>query len=143
MKMNVNQKGAVGLIEVIRDLTNKGFECFTPMHDYSAIDLIAINDEFKAIRLQVKYREPSRGAIEVAFRSMVNGKSVPINLDAIDGWAIYCPDVKSVVYINKSDVDLTKNGFSFRLEPGKPCANLNSKRKLFNEFEDIVTWMRG
>ena len=52
--MNVNEKGAIGLIEVIRDLTKKGFECFTPIHDYSAIDLIALDPNKKPIRLQIK-----------------------------------------------------------------------------------------
>ena len=74
---------------------------------------------------------------------MVNRKSVAIDLDAIDGWAVYCPEVDSVVYINKTEVDLTKNGFSFRTSEGKHGANSDSKRKLYNEFNDIVTWMRG
>ena len=35
--MNVNEKGCIGLIEVIRDLTKKGYECFTPIHDYLSL----------------------------------------------------------------------------------------------------------
>ena len=36
--MNVNEKkGVTGLIEVIRDLNRKGYECFTPFNDFSAV----------------------------------------------------------------------------------------------------------
>ena len=56
--MNVNEKGNIGLIEIIRDLARKNIECFIPIHDYSAIDLIGINKE-KIYRLQAKYRSGS------------------------------------------------------------------------------------
>ena len=133
--MNVNQKGSVGLIEVIRDLTKKGFECFTPIHDYSAVDLIAMKD-YKVYRLQVKYREEFRNAIEVHFSSMVNGKSIRIDIEMIDGWAVYCPQVESVVYVSKSDVDLTKGSFSFRLQEGKKNTT-GIKRKLYTEYSEL------
>ena len=133
--MNVNQKGSIGLIEVIRDLTKKGFECFTPIHDYSAVDLIAMKD-YKVYRLQVKYREEFRNAIEVHFSSMVNGKSIRIDIEMIDGWAVYCPQVESVVYISKSDVDLTKGSFSFRLQEGKKNTT-GVKRKLYTEYSEL------
>ena len=139
--MNVNQKGSLGLIEVIRDLSKKGFECFTPMHDYSAVDLIAMRD-YKMYRLQVKYREEYRGTIEVHFRSMVNGKSVGIDFDAIDGWAIYCPEIDKIVYVSKSDVDLTKGSFSFRLSEGKKNAT-GTKRKIYTEYSELDEWLKS
>ena len=139
--MNVNQKGSLGLIEVIRDLSKKGFECFTPIHDYSAVDLIAMRD-YKMYRLQVKYREEYRGTIEVHFRSMVNGKSVGIDFDAIDGWAIYCPEIDKIVYVSKSDVDLTKGSFSFRLSEGKKNAT-GTKRKIYTEYSELDEWLKS
>lgn len=142
--MNVNEKGSIGLVEVIRDLTRKGYEIFVPLHDYSAIDVIAINKEFKIIKLQVKYRETYRGVIEVHFRSMVNGKAVAIDFDAIDGWAVYCPEVDCVVYVNKSDVDISKGGFSFRLSPGSNSVNISkTKRKIYTEFSELDEWFKS
>jgi hypothetical protein len=142
--MNVNEKGSLGLIEVIRDVSKKGFECFTPFHDYSAVDLIIMDKKFNTFKLQVKYRETFRGFIEVNFRSMVNKKAVPINFDAIDGWAVYCPEVNSVVYVSKNEVDLTKNGFSFRLTDGRNTINKNKVRKrLYTEFGDVAEWSKA
>lgn len=139
--MNVNEKGSLGLIEVIRDLSKKGFECFTPFHDYSAVDLIIMDKQFNTFKLQVKYRETCRGSIDVAFRSIVNKQSIPINFDAIDGWAIYCPEVDSVVYVSKYEVDLDKNGFSFRLVNGQNTTKV--RRKLYTEFGDVAEWSKA
>ena len=142
--MNVNQKGALGLIEVIRDLTKNGYECFTPVHDYSPVDLIVMDKCYNTFKLQVKYREQYRGYIDVAFRSMVNGSGVPINFGAIDGWAVFCPEVDSVVYIGKHEVDLNKNGFSFRLVEGKASVNHSKqKRKLYTEFGTLAEWSKA
>ena len=145
--MNVNEKGAIGLIEVIRDLVKKGFECFTPIHDYSGVDLIVIDDNKNPIRLQVKYRRPemrngtSTNIVGLGFHSMVNGKKIPIDISFIDGWAVYCPDIDKIVYINKKDIDLSLRGISFRLVEGKGTVNKDkSVRKLYTEFDDIVNW---
>lgn len=142
--MNVNQKGSLGLIEVIRDLTKKGYECFTPLHDYSPVDLIVMDKSFNTFRLQVKYREMFRGIIEVHFRSIVNGESKPIDLNAIDGWAIYCPEVESVVYVSKKEVDVKKRSFAFRLTEGKNSVNKDKvKRKIYTEYSELDEWFKS
>lgn len=139
--MNVNSKGEAGLIEVIRDLQRKGYECFLPFGDSSAVDLIAVDGNYKPYRLQVKYRSLVRGSIEVNYHSMVNSKQRPINFDAIDGWAVYCPDVDSVVYVGKHDVDLTKRNFYFRLfEATVPPNKDKTRRKLYTEFGELSDW---
>ena len=145
--MNVNEKGAVGLIEVIRDLVKKGFECFTPIHDYSGVDLIALDNNKKPIRLQVKYRKSemrngeSTNIVGLGFHSVVNGKKIPIDISYIDGWAIYCPEVDSIIYINKKDIDSSLKGISFRLAEGKHTVNKDKNaRKLYSDFTDILNW---
>lgn len=142
--MNVNEKGSLGLIETIRDLTRQGYECFTPLHDYSAVDLIVMDDKFNTYKLQVKYRTVFRGAIEVHYRSMVNGKSKDIDFNAIDGWAVFCPEVDRVVYVSKYEVDLEKGSFTFRLTKGANSVNINKvKRKLYTEFGTVAEWPKA
>lgn len=99
--MNVNEKGNVGLIKVMADLYDKGFHCFTPFDDFSPVDLIAMDKQGKIRRLQVKYRSllPSKGKYEIAARSMVNGKSVGIDKNLIDGWAVYLEEEAKVTYL--------------------------------------------
>lgn len=114
--MNVNQKGVIGLTQVIADLAKKGYECFLPVHDYSAVDLIVMKDGITK-RLQVKYREFKSGVAEIGFSSVINGKKVPIDLNLIDGWAIYFATVDKVGYVNK--VSICTNGLRYREYPGK------------------------
>jgi hypothetical protein len=141
--MNVNEKGSIGLIEVIRDLTKSGYECFTPIHDYSAVDLIVLVDK-KPIRLQVKYREQYRNKITIDFRSIVGRKSVPINMDCIDGWAVYCPEIEKIVYVSKQEINLNKKGFSFRFESGGNQVNSDKEKlKLYTEFGKLDEWFKS
>jgi len=142
--MNVNEKGTLGLIEVIRDLSKKGYECFTPLHDYSAVDLIVMNEEYKTIRLQIKYRESYRDKITVDFKTTVSGKSVPINQNAIDGWAVYCPEINQVIYVSKNEVDLNKKGFAFRFKPAGNQVNDNKEKlKLYYEYGSVDEWFKS
>jgi hypothetical protein len=113
------------------------------MHDYSAVDLIVMKD-YKTYRLQVKYRTLLRGSILIDLYSKVNGKSVAIDIAAIDGWAVYCPEVETVVYIGKHEVDTTKNSIGFKLTEGKNSVNINKvKRKLFTEFGTVDEWFKS
>jgi len=138
--MNTNEKGNIGQIEVIRDLAKLGYEIFLPMHDYSAVDLIAMKDS-KIYRLQIKYRTLNRGMIDIQFSTTINGKKVPINFELIDGWAVYCPEIDSVVYVGKDDVDMEKRTFSFRLTSGGNQVNKNKdRRKVYTELGRISDW---
>lgn len=100
MNMNSNEKGVVGLIQVVADLYSKGFTCFLPFDDYNPVDCIALNNQGKAFRLQVKYKSPNKhNSYDVAAFSVVNGKKIKINRDLIDFWAIYLADKNKVVYM--------------------------------------------
>lgn len=140
--MNVNKKGSLGLVEVMRDLSRKEIECFLPIHDYSAVDLIAMHN-YNVYRLQVKYRETFRGMIEIPFKTVVNGKSVPIDFNAIDGWAVFCPEVDKVIYISKSEVDLTKGSVTFRLTPSKNRNSTGNARKMYTDFSEMAEWPKA
>tara|TARA_R110000851_G_scaffold149030_3_gene289524 strand:- start:62 stop:490 length:429 start_codon:yes stop_codon:yes gene_type:complete len=142
--MNVNEKGDIGLIETVRDLTRAGFACFLPVGDHGPIDLIVIEpDTYKARRLQVKYRTTYRGHIDIPLASVVNGKRVPIDLEAIDGWAVYCPEIDKVVYVSKHEVD-TEKGITFRLSEGAKTVSKNTvKRKLYTDFGKLDSWQSG
>lgn len=139
--MNVNQKGAMGLIEVISDLTKKGYECFVPLHDYSEVDLIVMCPNYQLKKIQVKYRTATKGVVEVKFRTTSMGKHSPINFDAIDGWAIYCPEIDHVTYISKKKINLERKAVSFRIESGSNKVNKNkSMIALYTCFGEISEW---
>jgi PD-(D/E)XK endonuclease len=105
--MNVNEKGNFGLMKVMTDLYEKGYHCFTPFDDFSPVDLIIMDKLGNIKRLQVKYRSliPSKSKYELAARSMVNGKSIEINKNLIDGWAVYLEEEQKITYLPVSIMD--------------------------------------
>lgn len=105
--MNVNQKGNIGLIKVMSDLYDKGYHCFTPFDDHSPVDLISMDKNGVCKRLQVKYRSlnAKKNTYEVSARSVVNGKTIPIDRTLIDGWAIYLSDEDKIIYMSVDFMD--------------------------------------
>jgi hypothetical protein len=92
----------------------QGFEVFLPQHDYSAVDLIVLNEKAEPSRIQVKYRFPTaKGRISISLDSIVNGKRIPIDRTKIDGWAVYVPTSREhVLYIPVSMVSPHKAMFT-------------------------------
>lgn len=139
--MNVNEKGNVGLIEVIRNLSKKGYECFTPFHDYSPVDLLVMNKDYSVKKLQIKYRDFNKDIIDVPLCSVVNGKRVPIDRSAIDGWAIYIPSVDQVCYVANRDIPENATSFRIRKDPGKKTINVDKQAaRLYSDItsEDVI-----
>ena len=115
--MNVNKKGNIGLIKVMADLYDKGYHCFTPFDDYCPVDLIVLDKTGNVKRLQVKYRsiDEKRNRYELSARSVVNGKSMPIDRSLIDGWAVYLADEDKVVYLS---IDIMEGKGVHYIKPG-------------------------
>ena len=115
--MNVNEKGNIGLIKVIADLYSKGYHCFTPFDDHSPVDLITLDKTGNIKRLQVKYRSinEKRKHYELSARSVVNGKTIPIDRNLIDGWAVYLSDEDKVVYLS---LDIMEGKGVHYIKPG-------------------------
>lgn len=114
--MTVNDKGNIGLTKVMSDLTEKGYSVFLPIADTSCVDLIAADEGMNIKKIQIKYRKVNKfGVICVQTRSVVNGKSIPIPLEQIDLWAIYCPDTKQIYYLS-SDILKGKSVLSLRVD---------------------------
>ena len=100
--LSVNSKGTLGLSKVISDLVSKGYEVFTPFSDHAPVDIIVCDENFIPKRIQVKYRKVEPGyKINIPRHSVVNQRKVGINLDFIDGWAVYNPESDKVYYISK------------------------------------------
>lgn len=141
--MNVNEKGVIGLIEVIRNLTKKGYECFTPVHDYSPVDLIVMNQNFDTKRFQIKYREFKEDVIEIGFCSVVNGKKLPIDISAIDGWAVYCADVDTVCFFSKEMIKPGSKGFRIRRQPRKKNVDAVPIPLYTDLVDETIVWKVG
>ncbi len=123
--MNCNSKGNFGLLKVVEDLYKRNFNVFLPFDDYSPVDLIALNNKGRILRLQVKYREPISRILEERYElpasSTINGVKTPINRDLIDGWALYMSRQNDIKYI---PVNAMMDKKSLNINPGKDYGNI-------------------
>ena len=117
--MDTNKKGNIGLGKVVSDIVESGFAVFLPFTDTTCVDVIVGNNALMLRRLQVKYREAKQNVVTIPFCSVVNGVKIPIDFIKIDGWAVYTPIIDKVFYLLKSDVNITKKSYSFRIAPSK------------------------
>lgn len=113
-----NVKGNKGLVNVMADLVNKNYFVFLPIADTTCVDLIASNENMNLKRMQIKFRAVTNGKIELVTESVVNGKKVPVNLENIDLWAVYCPDNKQVYYVATKEL-IGKKSLTLRIEEPK------------------------
>jgi hypothetical protein len=130
--MTTNQKGYIGLSAVIKDLSSRGLEVFLPVHDYSAVDLLVMNESGIVKRLQVKYREARNGSVVVPLTSVVNGKHIKIDKTRIDGWAVYVPELDKVVYVPSSVSKDKERQLTIRVQ--KPKSNNGIPSIEFDKF---------
>jgi len=124
--MNVNEKGTLGLIKVLEAVTLLGWYAFPAFDDHSPVDLLIMSKTGKVLRLQIKYRtRMSRVEVEryeLAAKSIVNGKLVPIDRSLIDGWAVYMADRNEVKFV---PISAMKNKLSINLNPDTEYLPLN------------------
>ena len=125
-------KGDIGVAYVMADLIKKGADVLTPMSQVSPYDLgIFFLDSF--YRVQVKYRSvDSSGAITVKVRRLRSSPRLRSKRysygtnDEFDVLAIYCPEISSVAYIMRDDMN-EKGCITLRIHPPKnnQKANIN------------------
>lgn len=69
-------------------------------------------------------------------------KGSTFNFSSSTQAAKYFPEVDSVVYVGKHEVDLSKGSFAFRLEEGKKNST-GVKRKTYTEYSFLDSWPSG
>jgi hypothetical protein len=111
--MNVNEKGTLGLIKVLEAITIAGWYAYPAFDDHSPVDILIMSKAGKVLRLQVKYRTRMTRVdverYELAAKSIVNGKVVPIDRTLIDGWAVYMADRNEVKFVPISALESKKS----------------------------------
>jgi hypothetical protein len=116
--MNTNEKGNIGLANVILDITNKGYFSFLPFSDTTHVDLVIANKKMELKKIQIKYISIFRGVLSIATSSVVNGKRVPVDLTQTDIWAIYCPNNGIIYYVSAKEL-INKKTYNLRIDEPK------------------------
>jgi hypothetical protein len=101
---HTKNKADIGVTQVIADLTSKGFVPCIPLSEHQPYDLVAVNDNGKLLKLQVKYASLMKnGCVEVKSKTVWadrNGNHIrKYRRSDFDYYAIYCPTKKVILYI--------------------------------------------
>jgi len=90
--MNSIKKGNITELRVQLALVEKGYDVFTPITDGSSVDLIFINKENQAIKVQVKKSSKTATGFSFEARKCTSSSRVrknSYNIDEIDYFATY------------------------------------------------------
>lgn len=137
--MHTKDKGDVAEASVIANLVKQGYKVALPRGENLPFDLIAIRPDCSLIRIQVKYRRIERnGTVSVKLASTWKNTNltrvVNYDLNTLDYFAVYCPDVDAVAYIPASEL-ATRRHFSLRVRPAKN--NQKSGIRWFSEYSSL------
>ncbi len=103
---HTKNKGDLGAIKAMADMTAKGWSVFVGLSEHQAFDFAAYR-EGRFLRVQAKYRAlGSTGTLTIPFSTCWADRhgvhSVPIDRLSLDLFAIYCPDTGACYYVDPS-----------------------------------------
>lgn len=138
--MDTKEKGDLGLMAVMFDLQKQGFSICLPVSEHLGFDLIAVDKDYNISKISVKYRTMVNGAIEVPMRTISsNSKGYKVkfvDLDKINGYAIYCPDNNQCYYVPSCNLREYSNVMTLRVEPRISNRGGSKISNSANEFLD-------
>ena len=137
--MHTKDLGEIAVAFVLADLTRKGYKIALPMGENNPFDLIAIRPNGSMLRIQVKYRSLSHnGSISVKLASIWKNSSltrvVNYDLNMVDYFAIYCPEVNRAAYISTAELR-NRRVFALRVLPAKN--NQSDGIRSFDAYSDL------
>jgi PD-(D/E)XK endonuclease len=137
---NPNKKGTLGEIAVCKELVRLGYEVFVEFGNHSKIDLIVLDENYKACKLQIKTTESRKDVVEVySVKNCLNPKYNSIySTRQIDIFAIYICDKDLVFFVTAKEI--LKNGkvSKFRLSESK-----NGQKKYVRYVKDYLNFEKA
>jgi hypothetical protein len=138
---HTKNKGDLGVVMAMADLTAKGWIVLTPLTEHAPFDLVAYQ-ESRFLRVQVKYRTAKNGVLTFSMSTCWADRhgvhSVPIDKSAIDVMVIYCPDTRECYYV---DPMAFRKRVCLRIAPTK---NAQSKGVVWaKDYVEIPAPVRG
>lgn len=137
--MKTKNKGSIGELKVMVDLSERGFGVAQPHGDNLPFDIIAISDTFNMYKIQVKFISKRNGTVTLKNQSNTETKtkrySKQYNAKEVDYFAIYCPETDKVYYIPQERIG---DSYSFLLRIDKTNNNQNKKINWATDYENIM-----
>ena len=132
---HTKEKGDLGNIKIMADLSSQGFKILTPLSEHLPFDFVAYSEERDLLlKVQSKYATISRGVLTVSLRTSYAKKSGNVTSrykqGSFDVLAVYCPDIDGCVYILDKDLKDLNSSVNFNLT-GK------TGRRYFKDYTNL------
>ncbi len=124
---NPNKKGTLGEIAVCKELLQLGYDVFVELGNHSKVDLIALDENYKTYKVQIKTIKSSDDVVQVySIKNCLNPKyNSTYTVQQVDIFAIYIIDTDSVFYVTAKELLTNSKSSKFRLSASKNGQNKN------------------
>ena len=138
---HTKDKGDLGLVKVMCDLSEQGFKILTPFSEHLPFDLVAFSPKSGILyKVQVKYKRLSKGVVNVPLRTSFLSSEGTITKrykhGDFDVIAVYCPDIQSCAYLTSKETEHLSSTVTLRVVPPKIGISgvLSVEVKMFNNY---------
>jgi hypothetical protein len=124
---NPNKKGTLGEIAVCKELLQLGYNVFVELGGHSKVDLIALDENYKTYKIQVKTVKSRDEVVQVySIKNCLNPKyNSTYTSKQVDIFAVYIIDTDSVFYVTTKELLTNSKSSKFRLSASKNGQNKN------------------
>lgn len=137
---NPNKIGTLGEIAVCKELFQLGYDVFVQFGSHSKVDLVVLDEEYKAYKIQIKTTISKNDVVEVySVKNCLNPKyNSTYTTKQVDIFAVYVIDQDLVFYIAAEEI--LKNGkcSKFRLSEAK-----NGQKKYVRFVSDYLNFKKA
>lgn len=138
--LNPNKVGTLGEIAVCKELTKLGYDVFVELGGHSKVDLVVLDENYTAFKIQIKTTFSKNEVIEVySIKNCLNPKyNSTYTTKQVDIFAVYVVDRDLVFYVSAKEI--LKNGkcSKFRLTEPK-----NGQKKFVRFVKDYLDFKKA
>ena len=137
---NPNIKGTLGEAAVCKNLLQLGYSIFLEFGNHSKVDLIVLDEQFNAIKVQIKAVQSMNDCVSIySVKTCLNPKYNSVyTIKQVDIFAVYVIDKDLVFYVSAKEI--LKNGKSskFRFSSSK-----NGQKKLVRYVDNYMDFKKA
>ncbi len=137
---NPYKVGTLGEVAVCKELLRLGYDVFVEFGSHSKVDLVVLDEEYKAYKIQIKTTISRNDIVQVySIKKCLNPKyNSTYTTEQLDIFAVYVLDQDLVFYVTAKE--LLRNGkcSKFRLSEAK-----NGQRKYVRFVRDYLNFKKA
>ncbi|MDQ2747290.1 MAG: group I intron-associated PD-(D/E)XK endonuclease [Acidobacteriota bacterium] len=137
---NPNIKGTLGEAAVCKDLLQLGYSVFLEFGNHSKIDLIALDENFNCIKVQIKVINSKNECVSVySVKNCLNPKYNSVyTVKQVDVFAVYVIDKDIIFYVSAKEILQNGKSSNFRLSLSK-----NGQSKSVRYVDDYLNFKKA